>query len=128
MKGMANVAEPFVAIVGVCAAGKSTLMQGLNRIGIKAVSVPQEHSVVRRLWERLHPESNVLVVLDAEHATTKRRRPLITYGPERLEEQRRRLAPALAEADLYVATDDLDVDQVRELVAEWVGAWRERSS
>lgn len=119
--------DPFVAVVGVCAAGKSTLAEGLNRVGIKAVTVPQEHSSVRRLWQRLHPEVNILVMLDARWETTKQRRPTIMYGPDRLEDQRLRLAIAREHCDLYVPTDDLSIEEVRQTVVDWVAEWKERS-
>lgn len=119
--------EPNVAVVGVCAAGKTTLVQALTSMGIKSNAVPQEHSVVRRLWLSLHPQTNVLIVLDARWETTKLRRPTIMYGPERLEEQRRRLSHAREECDLYLPTDDLSIDQVQQRVVDWVAEWKERS-
>jgi hypothetical protein len=118
--------EPVVAIVGVCAAGKTTLAAGLTQEGIKAYSVPQEHSFVRRLWEKLHPDANVLVMLDARWETTKQRRPHISYGPDRLDEQRQRLAIAREACDLYLPTDDLTIDQVRQRVLEFLRDWKER--
>ncbi len=118
--------EPVVAIVGVCAAGKTTLAAGLNAAGIRAYSVPQEHSVVRRLWKHLHPDANILVMLDARWETTRRRRPEIRYGPERLEEQRRRLAYARAECDLYLPTDDLSIEDVRQRVLAFIETWKEK--
>lgn len=119
--------EPSIAIVGVCAAGKSTLAKGLKELGYKAHSIPQEHSVVRRLWERLHPQTNVLIMLDARFETTKQRRPSISYGPERLEEQRRRLAMAREQCHLYLPTDDLSIEQVRQTVVNWLEARKERT-
>lgn len=119
--------DPRIAVVGVCAAGKTTLAQGLARLGWKAVAVPQEHSFVKRLWARLHPDTNILVMLDARYETTKFRRPSISYGPERLDEQRTRLALAREYCDLYLPTDDLTVEQVRDTVAQWVEEWKERS-
>lgn len=113
-----------MAIVGVCAAGKTTLAAGLNAAGVKAYSVPQEHSFVKRLWQRLHPDVNILVMLDARWETTRRRRPDISYGPDRLEEQRRRLAVARAECHLYLPTDDLTIEEVRERVLEFIRAWQ----
>ena len=115
--------EPVVAIVGVCAAGKTTLAAGLNAAGITAYTVPQEHSYVRRLWLRRNPPPNILVMLDARWETTKKRRPDISYGPERLEEQRLRLALARQECDLYLPTDDLTIVEVRERVLSFVAAW-----
>ncbi|MFZ5815100.1 MAG: hypothetical protein ACOY93_07325 [Bacillota bacterium] len=119
--------EPVVSIVGVCASGKTTLAAGLNSAGVRAYSVPQEHSFVRRLWEKQHPETTVLVMLDATWETTKRRRPTIAYGPDRLEEQRQRLAPAREACDLYLPTDDLSIDEVRQRVLDFLAAWKERT-
>lgn len=118
--------EPVVAIVGVCASGKSTLAAGLVTEGIRAYAVPQEHSFVRRLWERLHPDVNLLVMLDAQWETTKRRRPSISYGPERLDEQRQRLLPAREACDLHLPTDELDIDQVRQRVLQFIQSRKER--
>jgi hypothetical protein len=115
-------------VVGVCAAGKSTLAQGLTGLGIKAVSVPQEHSYVRRLWERLHAGVNILIVLDAQFETTKRRRPTIMYGPERLDDQRQRLQIARELCDLYLPTDDLSIEEVRQAVVDWVAHWKGMSN
>lgn len=83
--------------------------------------------MVRRLWSKLHPESNILVMLDARFETTKQRRPSISYGPDRLEEQRRRLADARAACDLFLPTDDLSIEQVLQTVLDWVETWKGRS-
>ena len=117
---------PIVAVVGVCASGKTTLAEGLKREGVQAYSVPQEHSAVRRLWEKQHPDVNILVLLDAQWETTVRRRPTISYGPDRLEEQRKRLAIAREVCDLYLPTDDLTIEQVRQRVLQFIAVWKER--
>lgn len=117
--------RPVIAVVGVCAAGKSTLATGLKALGYEAFSVPQEHSVVRALWERKHPD--ILVMLDAEWETTKKRRPDIMYGPERIIEQRRRLQLARDCCHLYLPTDDMTIDQVRAAVVELAERWKEQN-
>ncbi len=81
---------------------------------------------MRRLWEKQHPDANILVMLDARWETTKQRRPTISYGPERLEDQRVRLAPAREACDLYLPTDDLTVDEVRQRVHAFIQEWKER--
>jgi hypothetical protein len=83
---------------------------------------------VRRLWERLHPDANILVMLDARHETTKLRRPTITYGPQRLEQQRARLHLARELCHVYLPTDDLSIAQVRQAVVDWVENWKGRSA
>lgn len=89
-------------------------MNGLRALGINAQNVPQEHSNVRRLWRLKDPD--FLVHLDCTYETARRRRPQIPWGPERYEEQRRRLAVARLECDLFLPTDDLSIAQVRERV------------
>jgi hypothetical protein len=116
--------QPKVAIVGVCASGKSTLSEGLKAAGIPALTVPQEHSSVRRLWERLHPDCNILVMLDACWETAQRRRPTLMFGPEGLERQARRLDLAREACHLYMPTDDLTIADVRERVLSWIDAWK----
>lgn len=115
---------PVIAIVGVCAAGKSTLARGLRELGYEAYSVPQEHSVVRRLYRKKNPD--LLIVLDARWETTRQRRPDIGYGPERLEEQRERLKYARAECDLYLPTDGLSVAEVLAAAVDLAESWRAR--
>lgn len=119
------MSRPRIAIVGVCAAGKTTLAKGLQGRGYGAFSVPQEHSVVRALWERKEPD--LLVMLDARWETTKRRRPDIMYGPERLEAQRERLRIARERCDLYLPTDDLSIDEVCTAVEQLAEKWKERN-
>lgn len=121
------MSEPKVVVMGVCASGKTTLVAGLAEAGICAWNVPQEHSFVRRLWEKQHPTANVIVLLDASFETTVRRRPTIAYGPGLLDEQRRRLTPAREACHLFLPTDGLNIDQVRQTVLDWLQAWKERS-
>jgi hypothetical protein len=119
-KNVPNGRGPLVAVVGVCAAGKSTLATGLQARGYRVISVPQEHSFVKRLWR--HRGAERLVMLDATYETTCKRRQ-ITYGPERLETQRERLAIARQECDLYLPTDDLGIEEVRDVVAAHIERW-----
>ncbi|GAB4243935.1 MAG: hypothetical protein Kow00122_00120 [Thermoleophilia bacterium] len=100
---------PRVILVGPCASGKSTVARALRARGIDAHAVAQEHSVVPALWRHLEPD--LLVYLDVEYGTVRRRRR-ISWGPGRLEAQKAALAPARWAAGLYVPTDGLTVDQV----------------
>ncbi len=118
------MARPVIAVVGVCAAGKSTLARGLQEAGYEAYSVPQEHSVVRRLYAKKQPD--LLIMLDARWETTRRRRPDISYGPERLEEQRQRLRYARDECHLYLPTDGLTIAEVRQAAIDLARQWQER--
>jgi hypothetical protein len=111
---------PVLVVVGPCAAGKSTLVAGLDRLGIPVVAVAQEHSRVPGLWRRPRPAA--LVYLAARWPTVHARRPY-SFGHPQYLEQLGRLAEARAAADLIVHTDGLAVEAVRAVVLAW---WRGR--
>jgi hypothetical protein len=94
-----------VAVVGVCAAGKSALVSKLVALGYDARVCGQEHSEVPDMWQHLS-RPQVLIVLAASWRTVLRRREVphdeVLYG-----EQRRRLAHAEAHCDLLINTDAL---------------------
>ena len=52
-----------IAIVGICASGKTTLVRGLREAGYDAYNVAQEHSCIHDFWNKHHPD--VLVMIDA---------------------------------------------------------------
>ena len=110
---------PRVVLVGPCASGKSTLAARLAAAGIDARVCGQEHSAIRDLWRKMHPD--LLVALDVDLETLRERRS--PTWPERLYEvQRARLAGAFAAADLVIDTAATDPDdtaaQVVALVAD----------
>lgn len=102
-----------IGIVGNCASGKTTLMQGLKGLGYQAINIPQEHSVAPRFWRKLNVE--FLVVLSCTLQTAKRRRS-IAWRQERLDAQAEKLADARAHCQQYLPTGDLDIDQVLKVV------------
>jgi predicted kinase len=102
-----------VAIVGVSAAGKSTLAELLRQRGYAAHSLPQEHSSVRDLALELGYRH--VVVLDAEIETVRSRRR-VSYGPERLEVERQRLQAACGRAVIHLHTDGLTPLEVADRV------------
>jgi hypothetical protein len=105
-----------IGVVGPCAAGKSTLIKGLNSIGISARHIAQEHSYVPDMWLRLtHPQ--ILVFLDVSYPVSKSRRNLDWTEADYLE-QHRRLRHARAHADLYINTDDLTPEAILQLVMD----------
>lgn len=106
----------LVAVVGNCAAGKTTLVENLNKLGFRAVNVPQEHSDIRRLWRFKEPD--LLVLLSCTHGTAIKRRPTFAWTEKQLEVQRHRLRFAREECDLYIATDSLTREEVLERVVE----------
>lgn len=108
-----------ISVVGPCASGKSTLTQALRQAGYAVRQPAQEHSYVPAMWHRL-TRPDVLIFLDVDYAAVYRRRPRGGGGPERLEEQHRRLAHARQHCDLYVDTSQLTPDEVQDRVFEFL--------
>ncbi len=111
--------RPRVAIVGVCASGKTVLAEALRRHGYNATSVAQEHSFVQGMW-RAHGPPNVLICLDAKAGTINARLGRGDFDEEAVAQQRGRLADARAYCDLYLPTDDLTEQEVQERVLEFL--------
>lgn len=111
-----------VAVVGPCAAGKSTLVPALREVGYEARQPAQEHSYAPTMWQRFS-RPDILIYLDLNYETARLRRPHIDGGPERLEEQHRRLAHAREHCDFYLDTSSLTPDEVREAVFEFLSTW-----
>ena len=109
-----------VAVVGPCAAGKSTLVKALREAGYEARHPAQEHSYVPDMWLRL-VDPDVLIYLDITYEALLARRP--TFGErEYLEREKARLAQAREHADLVVDTSGLTSEAVREFVLGALGA------
>ena len=106
-----------IAVVGVCASGKTTLVEGLREEGYDAYNVAQEHSGVHDFWNKRHPD--VLVMIDATLSAIQKRR-VVYWDEDRLRVQHQRLADARAHADLYIQTDALTAEQVRKTVIDFV--------
>lgn len=98
-----------ILVVGVCNAGKTTLVTALRGLGYDAYCVAQEHSSVPRLWALRWPD--LVVYLDVSYEAALRRRK-VYWGPERLEKQRVLLSSARERADLYLDTSELGPGQV----------------
>jgi adenylate kinase len=112
-----EVLEMKIAIVGVCASGKTTLVAGLKAAGYDAYNVAQEHSCVHNFWAKKNPD--IVVMIDATLSAIHKRR-LVYWGEDRLVTQHKRLADAKAHADLYIQTDELDAEAVRQKVIEFI--------
>lgn len=113
-KAYSEPIEGRIAIVGVCAAGKSVLVRRLQAVGLDARCCAQEHSYVPDMWRRLsRPE--VLIYLDARMPTIQRR-GRVSFGAEHLEAQHRRLGHARVHSQIYLSTDLLNATQVFEQV------------
>lgn len=108
-----------VAVVGACAAGKSTLVRALKEAGYDARHVAQEHSYVPNMWQRVS-RPDVLIYLEARYDVVLSRRRALHLRPEDLAEQKSRLAHARQHCDLFVDTNDLNPEQVRARVIDFL--------
>ena len=109
-----------IVVVGPCAAGKTTLVNGLIARGFTGARlVAQEHSGVRNLWAR-RGRLDALIYLDVQGATMNRRQGRTDWTGEARAELLLRLEGARHECDLYLSTDDLTIPQVLEVVAQFL--------
>ncbi len=107
-----------IVIVGPCASGKSTLVEGLHAQGFdKARIVAQEHSGVRDLW-KIRGQPDCLIYLDARLETIAARQHRSDWTVEYLTELLDRLKNARVECNLYLPTDELSIEEVLENVIE----------
>ena len=106
--------RPLIAVVGPCAAGKSSLVRRLRARGYNARCVAQDHSYVPDMWRRI-TAPDLLIYLDAELSTIARRRS-IGWIERTLNDERHRLRHARQHCDLYLPTDDLTEEEVAERV------------
>lgn len=111
-----------IGIVGPCAAGKSTLIQGLKKLGYTCRHIAQEHSYVANMWQRLaHPD--VLIYLQVSYPVTLERRQL-NWTAKEYEEQLYRLRHARQHAHLIVDTDRLAPEEVLQCVTKFMEGFR----
>lgn len=103
--------RPLIAVVGLCAAGKSTLVKGLRAHGFNAREVLQEHSYVPNMWQRI-TNPDILIFLDCSIETTRLRRTDRNFESWLLDEERRRLQHAREHCHLYIATDEFSADEI----------------
>ncbi len=100
----------LIGIVGPCGSGKSTLIAGLEKAGLRCRHIAQEHSYVPYMWQRItNPE--FLIFLNASFPVCTARRRL-NWSEEDFHEQIRRLDHARQHADLVIETDNLSIEGV----------------
>jgi hypothetical protein len=114
-----------VAVVGPCAAGKTTLVLALRANGWDARQPAQEHSGVPDMWRRL-TAPDVLVYLDASLETIRSHRPRAHASAAWLAELERRLAHARAHADLVHSVDGESAGETLEAVERFLRRWQAR--
>jgi cytidylate kinase len=113
-----------IGVVGPCAAGKSTLIEGMKENGFVVKHIAQEHSYVKDMWERL-TDPDVLIYLDVSYIQSKLRRDMNWTNKEFLDQVQRH-RHAKANADLYIDTEDLTPQEVLNMVLNYLAA-HERS-
>jgi cytidylate kinase len=110
--------KSLIGIVGPCGSGKSTLMAGLANDGYLCRHIAQEHSYVQSMWQKIaRPE--ILIYLYASFPISTSRRQL-NWQKKDHDEQLRRLAHAREHADLFIDTDELTPEQVRQKVLDYL--------
>ena len=103
-----------IGIVGPCSAGKSTLIENLRQYGYSGRHIAQEHSQVPHMWKRI-VDPIVLIYLDVSYTVSMKRRPLDMNSVE-FDEQKNRLEHALQNANLYLHTDHMTIQEVTDNV------------
>ncbi|MFH2103228.1 MAG: hypothetical protein ABIJ39_07725 [Chloroflexota bacterium] len=106
-----------IGVVGPCASGKTTLIQGLDQKGYNARHIAQEHSYVADMWQRI-TNPDILIFLDASYPVTIQRRTL-NWTEADWQEQQRRLRHAREHADYYLDTDRVGIEAVLEEVLSY---------
>lgn len=109
---------PLIGIVGVCASGKSTLINELQRLGYSCRHIAQEHSYVPNMWQRL-TNPDVLVYLSASYEITLARRNL-NWTPHEYQVQLDRLIHAHQNAHIIINTDPLSENEVAQTVKDQI--------
>ncbi len=106
-----------IVVVGVCSAGKSTLVKNLTERGYRVRVCAQEHSYVAGLWQRSNPD--LLIYLDASlHTIRGRGRP--RWQQSMLDEEHRRLSHAREHCNIYVHTDGISPEDVTARVVTFL--------
>lgn len=108
----------LIGVVGVCASGKSTLIEGLSAHGYRARHIAQEHSYVKDMWKRI-TNPDLLIFLDASYEATSHRRTSDATEKDYAEQQRR-LQHAHDHADFYLDTTSLSADEVFTKVSNFL--------
>lgn len=119
VSGVKEEGKLRIAVVGVCAAGKSSLVEALRAAGYQVRHVAQEHSYVPHMWRQMS-RPDILIYIDADYDAIQRRRPTSTFRPADLAEQKRRLAHARQHCDLYLDTSDMTPAEVRQVVWQFL--------
>lgn len=110
---------PLIKVVGVSAAGKSTLASGLREQGYNARPASQEHSEVPEMWRKIRPPA-LLIYLEIDLATQIERRPDVSWDPAWLATEEYRLRHARQHANLILNTCGMEAGEVLTHVLAWL--------
>ena len=108
--------QPLIAVVGPCAAGKTTLIDGLVEQGYRARQIAQEHSYVPRMWQIL-TQPDILIYVDAGFESCTERKQL-NWSRTDYERQTERLAHARQHCDIYLDTEGISAQKALERALE----------
>ena len=110
----------MIGIVGVCASGKSTLINNLQHLGYSCRHIAQEHSYVQDMWQRL-TNPDILIYLSVSYEKTLERRKL-NWNRHEYQVQLDRLAHARDNCDHIIETDGLSPEEVLQVAQELISA------
>ncbi len=116
-------ARPFIAVVGPCTSGKSTLVQALKARGYHAREAAQEHSYVPDMWQRF-TQPDLLIYLDVSREVAHLRRST-SINANSWRQMKQRLDHAQAHADLYIQTDHLTPEEIVEKTVSFIEMLRD---
>jgi deoxyadenosine/deoxycytidine kinase len=108
-----------IAIVGPCGAGKTTLAEGLQKLGLDARQVAQEHSYVPAMWKLIRPPDMLIYLhVSFDRATIRKR---FHWTEEEYMEQVWRLRHAREHCDLFIDTTQLAPGEILDRVLQYLG-------
>ncbi|GAB4473240.1 MAG: hypothetical protein Kow0088_08380 [Anaerolineales bacterium] len=113
-----------IGVVGPCAAGKTTLVNKLRKMGFNVRHIAQEHSYVPYMWKRI-ANPDILIYLDVSYQNTLKRRKL-NWTVQEYQEQINRLSHARASADIIIDTNSLNAEEVFRIAYNFLEKWRNR--
>lgn len=114
-----------IGVVGPCAAGKTTLISALRKLGYQTHHIAQEHSYVADMWQRIS-KPDILIYLDVSFEISMRRR-LMDWTEADFMDQVNRLQHARQHASLYIDTTNLTPDDVLQKSLDFFAS-RDRNS
>jgi len=107
-----------IGLVGPCGAGKTTLSNLLNALGISCQAIAQEHSFIPDMWKKItNPE--ILVYLHASYDVTMNRKKF-HWTEKEYDEQIHRLSHARSHADVLIQTDTISAQEVLARILDYI--------